>query len=65
MGNILKQKRKELNMTVYGLSEITGISATYISNLENGHKDNPSLDCMKTIAKALNSSVQELFFEDE
>lgn len=52
-------------MTVYGLSEITGISATYISNLENGHKDNPSLDCMKTIAKALNSSVQELFFEDE
>ncbi|MBE6089869.1 MAG: helix-turn-helix transcriptional regulator [Clostridium beijerinckii] len=63
MGNKLKIKRKELEMSVYDVAEKTGLSATYISNLENEQKTNPSKETMNKIARALDSSVPELFFE--
>ncbi|WP_035790233.1 helix-turn-helix domain-containing protein [Clostridium beijerinckii] len=63
MGNKIKNKRKLLNMTVYDVAEATGLSATYISNLENEQKTNPSKETMDKIATALDSSVIELFFE--
>ena len=63
MGNKLKKKRKELDMSVYELAEKTNLSPSYISNLENEQKTNPSKDSMEKIAAALDSSVSELFFE--
>lgn len=35
-GKMLKQKRKELNLTQGYVAEVTGFSASFISNLENG-----------------------------
>lgn len=63
MGNKLKDKRKELEMSIYDVSEKSGLSTTYISNLENNNRANPSKDVMEKIAKALGSSVPELFYE--
>lgn len=62
MGNKLKTRRKELDMSVYELAEMTGLSVTYISNLENEQRTNPSKDTMKKIAEHLKSTVIELFF---
>lgn len=42
-----------------------GISREYLRQIENGMAKNPSVNLMKNIAKALNSTVQELFFQDE
>lgn len=62
MGNKIKLKRKELEMTIYDLAKETNLSATYISNLENENKTNPSIKVMKDISKALQSTVPEIFF---
>ncbi|MDI9215982.1 helix-turn-helix domain-containing protein [Clostridium tertium] len=62
MGIKLKQRRKELEMSVYDLAKKTGISPAYISNLENGQKNNPSKDVMEKISISLGKTVSELFF---
>jgi len=62
MGSKLKSRRKELKMSVYDVASKTKLSPTYISNLENEQKKNPSKDSMEKIANALETSVFELFF---
>ena len=62
MANKLKIKRKDLDLSVYDLAKITGLSPTYISNLENEQKTNPSKKTMEKIADSLNSTVPELFY---
>ena len=62
MGNKLKKKRKELDMTLNELSEKTGISTTYLSNLENEQKANPTKETMEKISAALGQTVTEIFF---
>lgn len=62
MGNKLKQRRKELELTVYDLAKKTGLSAAYISNLENEQKTNPSKEVMVKIAHNLGKTVSDLFF---
>lgn len=49
-------------MSIYKLAEETGLSPTYISNLENEQKTNPSKDVMEKIANVLQSNVQDLFY---
>lgn len=62
MENKLKDKRKDLDLSVYDLAEMTGLSPAYISNLENEQKTNPSKRTMEKIATSLNSTVPELFY---
>lgn len=62
MENKMKNERNKLNMSLNDLSEETGLSTTYLSNLENGNKCNPSKETMDKIAAALNSSVSEIFY---
>ncbi len=62
--NILKQIkhcRKQRNMTLTDLSEKTGISAGYLSHLENGGRKNPSYDTLLKISKALDLDITFLF----
>lgn len=60
--NRIKIIRKEKGMTLYKLSDLSGISSGYLCHLENGTRNNPSLEVMQNIAKALNKSVAEVFF---
>lgn len=62
LGNKLKAKRKDMNMTIYDVAEKTHLSPTYISNLENEQKKNPSKDNMEKLARALNTTVPDLFY---
>ncbi len=43
-------------------AEQLGISREYLRLIENGKATNPNRELMIKIAKALNSTVQELFF---
>lgn len=62
MVNKLKRRRKELKITLSELSKKTGLSATYISNLENEQKTNPSKETMEKISAALGQTVSEVFY---
>ncbi len=56
----LKYYRTSLNLTQDKLSELSGISTDYLSEIERGRKT-PSFKRMDLIAKALNVEVYMLF----
>lgn len=60
--NKIEKIRKEKGITLQKLAELSNISAGYLCHLEKGSRNNPSLEVMKRIAKALNKSVTEVFF---
>lgn len=60
--NKLKEIRKEKEMTLEELSEKCGVSAGYLCHLENGSRAHPSIEVMEKIAKALNKTIFEIFF---
>ena len=60
--NRMKQIRKETGMTLEELATKTGISVGYLSHLERGTRDNPTICVMDKIAYALGKSLLEVFF---
>ena len=60
--NKMKQIRKETGMTLEELSAKTGISVGYLSHLERGTRENPTICVMDKIAYALGKSLLEVFF---
>lgn len=60
--NKITQYRKKQKMTIKELAEKVGISAGYLCHLEKGTRQNPSTKVMQNIAKALNTTIAELFF---
>ncbi|MGG5737978.1 MULTISPECIES: helix-turn-helix transcriptional regulator [Bacillus] len=60
----IKEYRAKLNLTQEDLAKSVGVRRETISHLEKG-KYNPSLQLAHDIAKALHSSIDEIFiFED-
>lgn len=57
---LLKQKRKEKNITLAQLSERTGISTSHLNDIENNIKE-PSISMIIRIAKGLDLKVEELY----
>lgn len=55
-GSLLKRKRIERNLTLEELANKTGVSAAYLSRLENGIRVNPSMKIIQKIDEALKSS---------
>ncbi|WP_459482063.1 helix-turn-helix transcriptional regulator [Clostridium saccharoperbutylacetonicum] len=62
--NKIKILREELGLTVRELAKNSEVAIGYISTLENDKDNttNPSKCVMTKIAKALNSTVVEVFF---
>ena len=60
--NKIRKYRIERGMQLTELAKKSGISAGYLSHLENGSRDNPSKEVMENIAIILNVSIAELFF---
>ena len=56
----LKKKREKTGLTQVQVANKAGISERYYQQIEAG-TSNPTVDKAKLIAKALNSSVEELF----
>ena len=58
----IKRIRKQKNITIYGLSKSTGLSRTYIRNIENNKNTNPTLNSLFLIANALEINIKDLFY---
>lgn len=59
---IIKYIRKKKKISLGKLSKMTNISKTYLFELENNLKNNPSLDFLTIIASKLQVNVKELFY---
>lgn len=64
LGKSLKKIRLERNMTQEALAEKVNIHPTYVGKLESG-KNNVSIKLLFKIARALNSSLSEIFEFDK
>jgi transcriptional regulator with XRE-family HTH domain len=56
IGQKLKKRRNELNLTLRALAVQTGLSAAFLSQIELG-KSNPSLNSLQRIASSLHISI--------
>ena len=59
-GARVKELRKERRMTAVVLARLTGESSQNISRIENEAKTLPSPDLVRLIARALNTTVEDL-----
>lgn len=60
----IKDAREAARLTQKELAEKVEVSREYISAIENG-RYNPSLNLLKKIAKALNTTVKDLIEEEK
>lgn len=58
----LKECRTKKGYSIRELSEKSNVAYSYISELENGNKENPSKKVMDKLAEALNATVSEIFY---
>lgn len=58
----IKQIRKNKNISAYKLSQMTNISRSYLSEIENNKIINISLNTLLKIATALDVNVKDLFY---
>lgn len=59
---VIKPIRKKKNLTLYELSKRTGISRTYLRNLENNKQFNPTMFILKKISEVLEVNIKDLFY---
>ena len=64
IGEKLKSLRKAKEISVYKLSQLSGVSETHIRDLERGVR-NPSFDTLNRIAAQLGISLSELINESD
>lgn len=60
--NQIKKIREKKGLTLLKLSSLSGVSVGYLCHLERGSRNNPSIEVMERISKALNKSIAEIFF---
>jgi transcriptional regulator with XRE-family HTH domain len=63
LGEKIKDLREKHGLTLKQLEEISGVSDSYISKIENGTSKNVSVDSLRALAKALHVSVTYLIEE--
>jgi len=56
----VKQLREKLGLSQEKLARLADVSNNTIINIEAGKQDNPTIETLKKVAKALNVSVEEL-----
>lgn len=61
---VIKLLRRSKNITLYKLSQVTGISRTYLRELENNNVFNPTMQILNKIANALDVTIKDLFYYD-
>lgn len=59
-GDFLRQQRKQKQLTTSQLAEMTGLSQSYISNLENGNRKTPKIESIMKLADGLGVDYSKL-----
>lgn len=65
VGEIIKAKREEKKISLVDFAREIGISPAYLSQLENGRKENPKLEIMLSITQALDIDLDMLLGLEE
>lgn len=60
----VKIRRTELGLKQKDVAAMAGITPQYLMHIETGKAKNPSITVMKKLSKILNSTPNELFFDD-
>ena len=60
----IKEIREKKKITLYSLAKSTGISRSYLIELENNKKSNPTLQMLYKIALVLNVNIKDLFYSE-
>lgn len=63
LGNAVKHKRKEINLTQVQVADLIDVDSRTIMNIEN-HKGNPKLEILYPLIRALNIDAQEVFYPE-
>jgi len=56
----VKRLREKMGLSQEKLARLADVSNNTIINIEAGRQDNPTIDTLKKVAKALDLSVEEL-----
>lgn len=64
LGEKIREKRKRMDMTQKALSERSGVSVTFISDIEKG-RTSPSIATMLKICEALDLPAYMLFLDEK
>lgn len=59
---VIKKLRKNQHLTLEDLSIKTGLSASFLSRLENNKLDNCNTQTLEKIANALDVNIKDLFY---
>jgi transcriptional regulator with XRE-family HTH domain len=60
IGRVLKRFREQKGLTQLALAKRSGVAQGYISELEAGKEQNPSIEIVRKLAKALGVPAGEL-----
>jgi transcriptional regulator with XRE-family HTH domain len=63
IGSRIRERRKQLEVTLETVAQATGLSKPYLSQIETGHAKNPSLETLRSIAAALEMPLEDLVSE--
>lgn len=61
---LLEEKRKSKKLSKSKLSQLSGVSRAYISEIESGKYDNPGIKSVCKLCKALDVTPNELINEE-
>ncbi|MFT8319860.1 MAG: helix-turn-helix domain-containing protein [Bacillus sp. (in: firmicutes)] len=61
VGARIKLLRTQRGYSINELSELAGVSKSYLSYIERGIQKNPSLKILSKLAKTLDTNLEELF----
>lgn len=64
VGEKLKMLREDRGMSMYRLTQLTGISGHHIKGIENGTRQ-PTIETLSKLVAALGSSLVEIFNDNE
>jgi transcriptional regulator with XRE-family HTH domain len=59
-GSVLRDVREHRGLTQQQVAERASITQAYLAKLETGDKENPSLDIVRRLARALRVPLKEL-----
>lgn len=64
MGYKVKEMRESLHLTQEELSKKSGVSRGTISSIENGDTKTTTTKTLLKLAKAMNTSIDQIFFDE-
>ena len=65
LGDKIRLLRTEKKVSIRKLSDLTGLSKSTLSDIENNKSKKPTVDTIERVARALEIPISELFDEEQ